>query len=154
MESVLEAMQTEEQRLFDGASLRAAFWSDVVDFVGNFVHRCHRAKEEALFGHLVEAGAVASATVAKLEQEHRWAGRTTAELCEAISDGDWERTLRLTGQYVSVMRAHMAREDRDLLSGTTRAALDIAAVREAFDALEPPQPGRRATIALVQRLAG
>lgn len=110
-ESALSAMEAEAYRLAHQQAYRPEFWSGMVDFVGNFIHLCHRKKEEAcLFPMLAEYGMKDQVDV--WVQDHGHAETMTFDLLEALGEADWEKVLRLVSMYVPSVRAHMATEEK------------------------------------------
>lgn len=158
MRSVLSAMEAMARRLRAGEPLDLEFWGDVVDFIGNFVHRCHRAKEERLFyPRMVAAGLLPSKRVEALAAEHANAGRLTTDLCELASDGDQEGVLRLVAVYLHLMLPHMRHEEDDLGQPAVQAMdADLATgLGAAFRAEEERALGRGGLVdvlALARRL--
>ncbi|MBK8013548.1 MAG: hemerythrin domain-containing protein [Deltaproteobacteria bacterium] len=156
MRAVLASVETEAQRLARGASLRTEFWADVIDFIGNFVHLCHRAKEERCCFDTVRDEA-SRAVLDALAKEHKKAEALTFELCGAIESGDWEQTLRLAHVYLHAMRGHMDREESDvfplLAARFLEAPASEEALRESFaDVEEAVLPaGRRAHYVEISR---
>lgn len=148
MGAVLAAMRQEASQLLRNAPLRPKLWGRAVDFIGNFTHRVHRVKEEdLLFPVLSEYGLIPLSTTARLDRQHGVLHGLTVELCDGVSSGDWESTVRVVSRYVDLMGPHLAEEEDSLLAAAT-ARLDgerIAEVREAFDRLEAermPPKGR------------
>ncbi|MCB9653310.1 MAG: hemerythrin domain-containing protein [Deltaproteobacteria bacterium] len=139
MRAVLVSVETEAQKLARGASLRTDFWADVIDFIGNFVHLCHRAKEErCCFDTLRDEAS--RAVLDALAKEHKKAEALTLELCGAIESGDWEQTLRLVHVYLHAMRGHMDREESDvfplLVARFKAVPASEKTLREAFAEVE------------------
>jgi len=117
MTAVLAAMEAEAERMLGGASLRPDFWRNVIDCNGNFVHRCHRTKEESLLvPALVANGILAERQVQAVHREHVAGGELTQSLCEGIGEADWEKVLRLVAIYAHLMRPHMQREEEGLFA--------------------------------------
>ncbi len=157
MEIVLAAMEAEVERMLTGQPLSPAFWRDVVDFNGNFVHLCHRVKEEEhLVTALVDQRLLDARQEESIRNEHVAGKEMTLALCEGIEEADWEKVLRLVSIYVHVMRPHMRREESGLFTLATKLpAAAVADVRHGFDAAERRAFGprsRRHYVALAQRL--
>ncbi len=159
MSTVLGAMEAEAQGMLGGRPLRLPFWSDVVDFNGNFVHLCHRVKEEVhLIPMLTTHGLLAAEQETAVRREHETAKSLTLDLCDGVECGDWERVLRVVSIYTHILRPHMRHEE----AGPFAAAVDrlpLEAERElrrAFDAVDVAalgDRGRRHYVALARRLA-
>ncbi len=112
MSSVLLAMEAEADGMLTGRSLRIDFWRDLVDFNGNFVHLCHRVKEEQhLIPALLGAGLLDPSQATALGHEHESGKSLTLDLCQSVGDGDWESVLRLVSIYAHLLRPHMRREE-------------------------------------------
>ncbi len=114
MDRALEAVSLEAHRLLTRQPVRMEIWSDVIDFFGNYVHLCHRKKEERiLFPALVRAGFVTSSQAEKMQDEHRRAELMTLELVDGASEGDWEKIGRIAEVYLHLMRPHLESEEKD-----------------------------------------
>lgn len=141
MNLVVTAMEREAGQLDQGAELRFDFWSDVVDFIGNFVHHCHRAKEEQVFyPAVVELGLIEAERSDVLEGEHRNAKELTLGIISGVENGDWEQVVRLVSMYAYFIRHHMRSEEMELVQPAvrelspaihSRLAGDFAAVENA-----------------------
>lgn len=146
-ESALSAMEAEAYRLAHQQAYRPEFWSGMVDFVGNFIHLCHRKKEEAcLFPMLAEYGMKDQVDV--WVQDHGHAETMTFDLLEALGEADWEKVLRLVSMYVPSVRAHMATEEKlvfvppvPVLSPEALARLRVMC--DEFEAKILPKNGRK-----------
>jgi hemerythrin-like domain-containing protein len=158
MAIVLAAMEAESQHLLAGRSLRPDFWSAVIDFNGNFVHMCHRVKEER---HLIPALVEHRLLDAKLEhsvhQEHASGKELTLELCSGVEEADWEKVLRLVSIYAHVMRPHMRREEDSYFARAASLPPEVQdRLRRAFAEVDDTalgQDGRRRFVAVARRLA-
>lgn len=157
MEVVLGAMEAEAEAMLTGSSLRTEFWTDIVDFNGNFVHMCHRAKEEEfLIPALVEHGLLDARQQEAIHQEHLSGKDLTMSLCEGVGEADWEKVLRLVSIYMHILRPHMRREETGIFAAA--ANLPAAAqerLQRAFAEVERralgPR-GRRHFVAVARRL--
>lgn len=158
MEAVLAAMEAEVEGMLAGRPLRPEFWSDVVDFNGNFVHLCHRAKEEEhLVTSLVAHGRLDARREQAIRQEHGSGKDLTLALIEGAAEADWEKVLRLVSIYVHIMRPHMRREE----SGIFAAAAELPAeaqvqLRSEFALVDRKAlglGGRRRFVDIARRLA-
>lgn len=157
MEVVLTAMEAEVESMKGGRVLRRSFWADVVDFNGNFVHLCHRVKEE---GHLIpvltEQELVPEEQLATIHVEHHKAKELTLGLRDGVEEDDWEKVLRLVVLYVHLLRAHMRDEDQ-LFRLTRRLSPENSEqLRAAFARVEAEalgKPGRARFVDTVRRIA-
>ena len=139
MELVVNAMEAEAARLNQGGELRVEVWSDVVDFIGNFVHLCHRAKEEEVFyPAVVRGGLIETERSDALEHEHQDAKELTYGICEGVEAGDWEQVARLASMYAYFMRHHMRSEELELMQPFMRELPTTTheAVAESFRAVD------------------
>jgi len=139
MRSVVAAMRAEGEALLDRNPLRPHFWNGVVDFIGNFVHFAHRAKEEAtFFPMLIRCGLIDSHGEAHLHREHGELKELTLELCDGVGAGDWEKALRVVARYVDLVSAHLDAEERHLNSPAVLElpTHEIQDARRAFDEIE------------------
>lgn len=158
MEAVLAAMEVEAETMLTGGSLRPEFWADVVDFNGNFVHMCHRVKEEEhLIPVLFRTGLLEARQEQAIREEHRSGKELTLALCEGVGEADWEKVMRLVSIYVHILRPHMRREETGIFA--LAATLPEAAqqdLRRAFAAVDGRalgERGRRHFVAIARRLA-
>lgn len=109
---VVSTLEVEGGRLAHREPLRVDFWADIVDFIGNFVHLCHRRKEEQHCFPALYKGAVASGNlVVEVSKEHKKLEELTLELCSAVENADWESVLRFTPLYSRLMKRHLQREE-------------------------------------------
>ena len=139
MSAVLLAMEEEARRTNGGAVLRQSFWSQVVEFINEFVHKCHRVKESTFFfPTLVRSGLIEDERSSVLEKEHEIAHDLTEHLWSRAFEGDWEGVVRLVSAYVYFMRPHMRREEDNLIrhSLSKLSDEDQAALRRGFQDVE------------------
>lgn len=146
-DAVMRALPREAARLAQQGVLDLEFWRAVVDFIGNYIHLCHRRKEEhALVPMLIKLGVdVPTPDVERLRLEHHHAEAFTHELIDAVSEGDWEKVRRVAQLYSSLMREHLAFEEATLLAAARPALTEpaTAALRRDFDAIEARALGER-----------
>jgi hemerythrin-like domain-containing protein len=134
--AVILAMEEGANRLLHGES-SPGFWSGVVEFIGDFMHLVHRAKEARCFRAAVESGILAEDESTTIELEHEDAKQTTLELIDAVERGDWEATYRHVAFYAHVMRPHMKHEEQSLIPALRSVDSSIqAGLRAAFDDVE------------------
>ncbi|MCA8964188.1 MAG: hemerythrin domain-containing protein [Planctomycetes bacterium] len=159
MSIVLAAMEAEAQGMLRGGALRREFWSDVVDFNGNFVHLCHRVKEEEhLIPALVEHGLLDAEQDNAVRHEHQSAKKLTLDIVDGVGEGDWERVLRVVSIYVHILRPHMRREETGLFAAAVHglpAEVDerLRAAFAAVDARALAGRGRAHFVEIARRLA-
>ena len=157
MAVVLSAMEAEVASMQGGRVLRRAFWADVIDFNGNFVHLCHRVKEE---GHLIPIltahGLVPEDQLAVVHREHGKASELTLGIRDGVEEDDWEKVLRLVVLYVHLLRAHMHEEDGLFALTRELPAAGREQLRAAFAQVEAQalaQTGRAHFVDVVRRIA-
>ena len=146
MDAVLAAMEREARRLSVHRELRPDFWERVVDFIGNYVHQCHRRKEEQAFFPIARRyETVDGGPVAMIAKDHAQAHQLTWDLYNGVEEGDWEKVLRAAHVYLRVARDHLVREEnnvfepaRDLLTPE-----DVQSLRKQFDEIEKDALGQR-----------
>lgn len=125
MRAVLSAMEKEAEDLLAGRPLRPEFWADVVDFIGNFVHRVHRVQEERFFfPKLIELDLLDATDQEHLEQDHTLLKQLTLALCDGVNEGDWEKALRVVSRYLHIMESHLDAEEQRLKSPALRSLSD------------------------------
>jgi len=160
MRSVISAMEAEGQALRNNEPLRPHFWSGVVDFIGNFVHFVHRAKEEGVFfPALVTHGLIDAESQTHLHDEHADLKQLTLQLCDGVNEGDWERTMRVVSRYVDLATHHLDSEERQLNDSIVDElpAEQWKNGRKAFDAIEDSVfsgDGRSHYLGLTRSLCG
>lgn len=150
------AMEEEAQQLLRGASLRPAFWQQVVDYIGNFTHRVHRVKEEEVFfPALAEWGLLIPEDKEHFEADHRALGDLTRDLCDGVGEGDWEKAFRVVSIYLGRIRPHLAAEEVRLLSPEVAKipTKDLAPISRRFREIEAEalgSEGRNRIVTLTQ----
>jgi hemerythrin-like domain-containing protein len=135
MRVTMAGMQQEALNLNHNGPLRPQIWSPVVDVIGNFIHRIHRAKEEAVFfPQLLEEGIIDDVDRAHLLDEHQQLKAMTLDLCDGVGEGDWEKVLRTAARYLSLMGTHLRAEEQRFASPSVRAlpSEKVSQFRNAF----------------------
>ena len=152
MESVLRSMEAELEHMLAGASLRTDFWGDVIDFNGNFVHLCHRVKEEDhLIPALVECQLIDADQHEGIQREHDRAKDLTLAIRDGVEEGDWEKVLRLVALYSQFLRPHMRREeDEAFLLAATELPPEVSdEIRARFDRVDAAALGASGRVGYV-----
>ena len=128
MTCVLVSMEHEATEVALSRELRPAYWHDAVYFIGNFVHECHRVKEELhMFPMLAHHGLIRPDFSEAIEKEHGQAKEMTLSLCRHYEEGDWEAVTRIISMYAYLLRPHMNREERSFeMFVASDAGLDTA----------------------------
>ncbi len=160
MDIALAAMEAETHRLGRRKLLRNDVWTDVIDFVGNYIHLVHRRKEsQCLMTAFTKAvGHDRHPVVAKTEEQHGQAARLTFDLVDGLNEGDWEKVLRTAQLYIAFARPHLRYEETELFE-IARAKLapeQVAAAQQEFRRLEAFGLGERDRmyyLRVAQRLA-
>lgn len=139
---VLEAVQTEAGKIRQKKHLDLDFWDGAVEIIGNFGLLFHYAKKANHLFPAIEPFGMKD-KIKALDQRQQQDIDVTLELCNAVSEGDWETVQRLVSLYVGTKRDHMAREEQEvLLPAKTLLSEDAAgALRRTFDAMQSP-PGK------------
>jgi hemerythrin-like domain-containing protein len=131
IKKVLKATETFTLMLKQGKELPPAILVDTVDFITNFIDRCHHTKEEkGLFASLVTAGLPSdSGPVAVMTREHEQARIIADRIKESAQrfidtqkndDGDRAKTeakaslIRHCEEYIELMTMHLLKEDTRL----------------------------------------
>lgn len=128
--SVLEVMAHEARQLHDGAAVRGAFWSPVLDFLEHYADRCHHAKEEQLlFVEMERAGLPRDhGPTACMRAEHE-SGRAARQQMLAALQANSGRQLAIAADgYTLLLREHIEKEDQ-VLFPLAKSMLDAAAVQ-------------------------
>jgi hemerythrin-like domain-containing protein len=107
-----------------------AFYEKVLDFITHYADEHHHDKEEGkLFPALIDQGMPsAGGPIGCMLVEHQDARMHTQRIREAVAEGNTEAAARAGGDYVALLRAHIAKEDNILY----KMALEILS-SEAFD---------------------
>lgn len=112
--AVLDALERVSAGLVKGRPVDGEYWHRVVDFVENFVDRCHHQKEEEVLFPLL-LGAARSERVGPivaLKHEHV-EGRVLKEsLRDAANGRDPEQLVAAAATYIRLLREHMASEEQ------------------------------------------
>ncbi len=139
---VLEAVQRKAGTIHQRKRMDLDFWEGAVEIIGNFGLLFHYAKKANHLFPAIEPFGM-NEKIRALDQQQQQDIDVTLELCNAVSEGDWESVQRLVSLYVGTKRDQMAREERDVLF-PAKALLSeeaAAALRKTFDAMEGP-PGK------------
>ena len=139
---VLEAVQTEAGKIGQKKHLDLDFWEGAVEIIGNFGLLFHYAKKANHLFPAIEPFGMKE-KIRALDQQQQQDIDVTLELCNAVSEGDWETVQRLVSLYVGTKRDHMAREEQEvLLPAKALLSSEVAqSLRHTFDAMEGP-PGK------------
>lgn len=159
MTGLLSAMEGEARRLDAGEPLRASIWAGIVDFNGNFVHLCHRVKEEENFvPALIAADLFDPTIVDAIKGEHQNAKDLTLGIRDGVMEGDWEMVFRLVSMYLGFLPAYMQKEEAGIFALARRLPEDASqSLRDAFDAVEAEalaDSGRPHYLDIAQAAAG
>lgn len=145
---ILVALATLErgaERLAAGKVLPGGWWDQMLEWLRAFADRNHHAKEEkSLFPAMVKAGVPAEDSPISVMLEEHVQGRA---LVRAMTSEDSRQRVSSAGQYVQLLRDHIAKED-EIVWPLAEAVLDdqaVAAVAREFEAVEAEQ-GRDASI--------
>lgn len=119
---------------------------DLLEFVGNFVDRCHHGKEERHLFPMLSARAGLAGPVPILLAEHGEGRRLVRRISAALEADDSENAARRIEDYAALPRAHIAKGDDVLFSLADRSLgeKDQRALKSAFDRLEAEVMGEGA----------
>jgi hemerythrin-like domain-containing protein len=139
---VLEAVQSEAGKIGQKKHLDLDFWEGAVEIIGNFGLLFHYAKKANHLFPAIESFGMKD-KIRALDQQQQQDIDVTLELCNAVSEGDWEAVQRLVSLYVGTKRDHMTREEREVLLPAKALLSEETAqgLRRTFDAMEGP-PGK------------
>jgi hemerythrin-like domain-containing protein len=139
---VLEAVQAEAGKIGQKKQLDLDFWEGAVEIIGNFGLLFHYAKKANHLFPAIEPFGMKE-KIRALDQQQQHDIDVTLELCNAVSEGDWETVQRLVSLFVGTKRDHMAREEQEvLLPAKGLLSMEVAqTLRRTFDAMEGP-PGK------------
>lgn len=111
---VLDAMERVSTRLATEQSVGGDFWHQVVDFVENFVDRCHhRKEEEVLFPLLLgRARSERVGPIVAMKHEHIEGRELKNALCHAANGSDPKKLCAAARTYIQLLREHMTTEEQ------------------------------------------
>lgn len=148
---VLDAAESEAQRIQAGGAVDAEKVETILDFVRNFADRCHHAKEEeVLFAKMAERGARGDqGPIAVMLREHGQGRARVAAVASALplaSVGDPVGTETVSSNlqgYVNLLRAHIDKEDNVLypMADELLTPEDQQELVEAFERVEAEDIG-------------
>jgi hemerythrin-like domain-containing protein len=151
IEIVLSCLEKMTERALAEGELEREPAEEAVDFIRNFADRCHHSKEEGqLFPAIQMKGLPAEGgPVAVMLAEHEEGRRYVALMAQAIdsaANGDrqaLEHFSRNARNYISLLRAHIAKEEQILfpLADRVMNESDQAEVLKAFDSVEHEHMG-------------
>ncbi|HLG72242.1 MAG TPA: hemerythrin domain-containing protein [Chloroflexota bacterium] len=141
---VLDELKLAAGAAADGQAVPAAVFTDIEEFFRVFVDRCHHGKEESvLFPRLAGTG-----LPNQLEGEHGEGRRLAQAYARAVAyyrPGDRARGAaveRAAADYAAMLRAHIAKENAELLSAIDRELSgEDAEIVEAFERIETDRIG-------------
>ena len=151
---VLEGAERRARTLAEGAGLDAGVLlelDEIVDFLRNFVDRCHHGKEEKhYFERMVQRGMAREAgPIAVMLHEHeqgralvRALAAATAEL-KAGNASARALVANALHEFVELLRAHIFKEDNILypMADQLFTPEDLRALTDAFDRIEAEEMG-------------
>lgn len=147
----LDGVRRELTEVREAGSLDFRRLEKILDFVRNFVDRCHHAKEEELlFRKLEEKGqAEAQGLLAELRAEHRQGRELLAAIAQAAPRArseDQPALQTVAGHlraYLELLTGHLNKEDELLLSLADRLLTpqEQEAVAEDFEKFEASEMG-------------
>ncbi len=146
VERMLAVLEAAAQRLEEGQTVRPGLFEEAVDFVRNFVDRCHHGKEEEhLFPRLEAAGLPrGGGPLAVMLFEHDQ-GRdyvaAIADSIEAYTRGDASAARAIADNargYTALLRQHIAKEEDVLfaMADSLLGADDQRELAERFEQVE------------------
>lgn len=135
--NVLEAIDRDVAR---GKELDARSASAVLEFLLEFADRCHHGKEEQLFFTALEARGFPreAGPLMVMETEHTNARALVQSMKTALAAGDAKRFAQSGGEFVTLMREHIAKENGVLfpMGDSVLAEQGQASLLAAFERYE------------------
>jgi hemerythrin-like domain-containing protein len=151
IEIMLGCMERMAERVESGGGFHPEHARQAVDFIRNFADKCHHGKEEdRLFPAMVSKGVPnESGPIGVMLLEHEQGRSYVAamakglELFDAGEEGGRDSFLFAAGQYVELLRAHIAKEDQILFPLANRIMNDAdhAILMNQFDLVEREHMG-------------
>lgn len=151
IKKVLDWGEREIARITQGVAPDAGKLIQAVDFIRNFADRCHHAKEEGLlFARLNDRGLPRQGgPIAAMLYEHDKGRAYVAAVAAALEgagrgeSGSLEALRQNLGAYISLLRAHIDKEDHVLypMAGRLLGPADQEWLLREFDRLEREETG-------------
>ena len=123
IEKVLKALEVTISLLKEGKSIPLDILNDTIDFVTNFIDRCHHSKEEeGLFPELNARGLpIDQGPIAVMLREHEEARRLADGLKDAIDryakdSNAKDELITLLENYVALLSQHLWKENNILFN--------------------------------------
>lgn len=148
---VISAAEKEVAYIKNTGKLRIDTVAKMVDFLRNFVDRCHHTKEEKHLFPMINVRGIAkdSGPVAVMLREHEEGRNYVRALAEAVTSNgapDSKATLRTAenlAAYTGLIRAHIDKEDNVLYPMADRilTTADHKQLTEAFEEVESQEMG-------------
>lgn len=97
-----------------GRSAGGDFWHRAVDFIQNFIDRCHHQKEEEVLFPLLlgRARSERVGPIVAMKHEHVEGRALKEALCDAAGGSDPARLCAAAATYIGLLRDHMASEEQ------------------------------------------
>ncbi len=148
---VLDAAEKEAAAIRQDGTIHVQLVREMIDFFGNFVDRCHHAKEEKhLFPRMNQRGMpMASGPLAVMLNDHDQGRACIRAIREALpQEGEPDAAARnriaeSLSTYVALLRAHIDKEDNVLYVMADRLldSEDQEALISAFEKVEVQEMG-------------
>ncbi|MEM2856908.1 MAG: hemerythrin domain-containing protein [Candidatus Nitrosocaldaceae archaeon] len=123
IEKALKALDTTVSLFKDGNDVPIAILNDTVDFVTNFIDRCHHSKEEdGLFPALNEKGMPREhGPIAVMLMEHEEGRRLASMLKDEIEKYEKDKSrkssiIRIIESYIALLSQHIWKENNILFN--------------------------------------
>ena len=148
---VIRAAEAEAAAIAKTGRMHVQMVRELVDFLKNFVDRCHHAKEEKHLFALLQARGLPweAGPLAVMLHEHEEGRACVRALAEAVA-GDGapdaaalEKARENLMAYAELLRAHIAKEDQVLypMADNLLEPADQAALVKAFERVEAEELG-------------
>lgn len=148
---VLDTAEGEVRAIGNTGKIHVAEVEKLIDFLANFVDRCHHSKEERLlFPKMQERGMLGEGgLIVLLLEEHTEGRRRVEAISKALPLARKGEIIAVTAvrtdlrAYVELMRPHIANENDALFPMTDRILTteDQQALTDAFEKLEAEEIG-------------
>lgn len=111
---VLDALEKVSERVAADQPVDKEFWHRVVDFVENFIDRCHHQKEEVVLFPLLlgRARSERVGPIVAMKHEHVEGRELKNRLCHAADGSDPGKLVAAAATYIRLLRDHMAAEEQ------------------------------------------
>ena len=151
---ILDVVRRLETSVSADRDLPLGFVREAIGFLRTFADENHHGKEEDALFPVMRGDEFLASLAEQLGDEHDEARRLVAGIEKALDGGDARSVSRLVGDYASLIRDHIRREDEMIFNAAEFALSpgDREALRRGFRVIEAQALGEGGVAALLERL--